>query len=377
MKWRLFTRLIVVSVAISITIYISYCPMIIYAGTDYDILSAIPSRVDYYIESIYDELCEIIVEKYADDDFSILVKDIIFERPYIVYNFQQSQDEVYYYPVMVRNNQIICIVGIIGLEDGYTFEVKDDMVDILNDMDYHNKDAVFYIIDNALHIETEDGRYTEDLSTEDILKLSDEERIFYYASFMEKKKKMFDKISYFTPHIDNAHGNLNAQMGRTISLYNKQVQYGYNMCWAAASATVINTLKHKIVTAFEICNRVGIGYDDGGTILDVQDALNYYGVKYNYLRQDKYLYWENIIDNIDSGYPLVLQLTSAYGNHAVTLYGYTTTTNNRLLEVWDSSKRNGSNEEGFTWTVNFNNTGAFRTTANGYVYSLGYALSCK
>lgn len=70
-------------------------------------------------------------------------------------------------------------------------------------------------------------------------------------------------------------------------------QYGYDMCWASAAATVINYKKTITVTPYEICNRLGIGYDDAGNIYDEQEALSLYGVSYGKIRFSM-LGWDEI-----------------------------------------------------------------------------------
>ncbi len=366
-------KLLIILLTSGIIINISYCKVFAISHDIYSIGDVIPNEVYDYIEINYNEFSENIVNYCRNDNIMISANKISFERPYIVYNFQKIQDEVYYYPIS-DGNEIVCVVSIIGVLGGYTYEISNNMVSALNDIDYHNTDVIFYLINGMLHIETEVGRYTEELSNIDLIKLSPEEKKFYNSAFNIKKQIVITKIENFVPYIDveNDFVDITTKMGNEVKLYNKQFQYNLRMCWAAAAATVINTLKYKGVTGYEVCNRLGKGYNDGGTILDIQDALSCYDVKYNFIRSSRYLYWENITKNIDAGYPLILQLvSSSYGNHAVTLYGYGIDRNKeKILMIWDSNgidKRN----------IEYDSTGSFRITEDGIVYTLNSALSYK
>ncbi|MBQ8325520.1 MAG: hypothetical protein IJX86_00485 [Lachnospiraceae bacterium] len=77
-----------------------------------------------------------------------------------------------------------------------------------------------------------------------------------------------------------------------------------------------------IVTGFDVCNRVGIAYNSGGTIYDAQDGLAYYNLYYNNILARR-MSWDDLVDNIDNGYRVFLGATTmSGGGHAAVIYGY-------------------------------------------------------
>lgn len=100
--------------------------------------------------------------------------------------------------------------------------------------------------------------------------------------------------------------------------------------------------KTSAVTPFEVCNRMGIGYDKGGTIYNEQDALSKYGVKYGKIRNSM-LEWSVLTKNIDNKHPIIANLKCNDGvlqNHAVTIYGYSS--DSKTIEYWDSNINSGN-----------------------------------
>lgn len=140
------------------------------------------------------------------------------------------------------------------------------------------------------------------------------------------------------------------------------------MCWASAAATIVNYLLNRVVTGFEICNHLGIGYDTGGTIYDVADGINYYGLQYNRISNCK-LGNDEVESNIDDGKPFVIvaYYDDDYMGHDITGYGYYGTT----IYYWDSNANNGSRGYG---TFEYNQSGSC-LVADGKVYSWVGTLS--
>ncbi len=211
---------------------------------------------------------------------------LILGNPYVIYNFSSEQDEVYYYPIIDKeSNTVISIVGIIGTEFGYVFEIQTGMADILNEMNYIQNNCIFYIKNGNLYAENQSQLVNVDLGLVPETGAEEEniiENQFFNLSYEEKMTAIIDKIPEFKPYTsvawENEEQQLNSLLGTTLTLYYPQGLYSYGMCWASSTATVVNYLKSSTVTGFDVCNRLGIGYNTGGSLYDIQSGLSYYGI---------------------------------------------------------------------------------------------------
>ncbi len=325
----------------------------------------IPLEADNYVVSNFEEIIDISSEYMSDFNISD-EKELTLGTPYCVVNLGvRIQDEIYYYPV-VADDEIVFIISVIGTDAGYTYSVQTALVDELNQVDYINNPAVIYVCNKCIYVETE---YSENVY--DYSELTSQEIDFVNLPFEEKFLFAQNNAKYFIPYkTDNDNNDyISAKLKTTLTLYKPMGQYGYAMCWASAAATIINYLNHTAVTGFQVCNRVGIGYNDGGTIYDAQDGLSAYGI--NYKLYANALTWSSIVSNISSGKPIFAGLSSnSYGDHAVTIYGYSgTTTSNKKIYVWDSALN--SDNGGYSYmNSSYNYAGA-----SGITYQWNRTLS--
>lgn len=323
----------------------------------------IPEEVWNYVISNFEEITDIGTEYIYD--FNISEQDVLFlGNPYIVVNIGTLyQDEVYYYPV-ISANKVVFVISIMGTDKGYTYGVQTELVDVLNEVDYINNPSVVYVVGSNLYIETE---YTESIIY-NYSELSQEEIDFIGKSFVDKflyARKVVDNFRQHTDINEEYNDFANVKSNATLTLYKPMGQYGYEMCWASAVATIVNYIKSSTVTGFVICNRMGIGYNDGGTTYDAQDALTLYGI--NYKISSSALTWSSIENNIKDKKPIYVGLisssNSSYIGHAVTIYGYSgTVLSNGKIYVWDSALDGGSG--GYSYFT----TSYYYTNGTGVIY---------
>lgn len=98
------------------------------------------------------------------------------------------------------------------------------------------------------------------------------------------------------------------------------------MCWAASVATTVryrNYSKYPKLTAKQVSNKMNIGYNKGGTLSDMKNALSKYGIT-SYKTSNTQISFSKAQTNILNQYPFIIGATSNFGGHAVTGVGYTT-----------------------------------------------------
>lgn len=276
--------------------------------------------------------------------------------PYIVYHAEEEiQDEIYYFPVYYNENDaIICTIEAIYFEGRFVLNISGANIEILNEIDYVNEECIVYTTDGNVCFETEkkiivDSIFYSDTSllTYDTISLV-EANEFMSVPFESKRELLKSRLNNLreckrSTQMDETEC-LNARMYGILTLYKPQGQYGLNMCWASAAATVINYISGRVVTGYDVCNRAGVGYDAGGTVYDIQDGLAAFGIEYDYIRATS-LAWSQLTTNIDAGKPVIANCFPQYSQsgHAVTLYGYTgSSSTNGYVTYWDSSLNRGT-----------------------------------
>lgn len=335
-------------------------------------LKNVPNEVKDYVKDNFENFIYVAkdFQQYStyqiDDESKLSIGD-----PYIVFRPNEIQDEVYYYPIINKNEgRILFIVGIIGTENGYTYEINDNMVNDLNKADYVNGNCVIYKYGDGIYVENRkeeifNGSYKDVVANQ-------EDITFGNLSFENKVSKINEKVKELkkaSPKIWKSEEELlESKLKGSLSLRIPMGQYGYNMCWASSVATIVNYIQtYQTVTPFDVCNRMGIGFNTGGNVYDVNSALNAYNVYYGMIRSSS-LGWYELKDNINGNKPICLGASNQNNpyapNHAVTIYGYSGTsgsTNNVL--IWDSALNSGNG--GYN-TFSYN--GNSFTSANGIAY---------
>lgn len=331
----------------------------------------IPTVGKQYVRKNYKSMLkDALNEKIYSD---ITIEDISLfhlEVPYIIYNFNEVQDPVYYFPLSYKN-KVLFVLELLWDGEQYSLGIGTDMVETLNSIKYIKNPSIFYEYRGEIVAENEIKKYCTDISfpfggNAD----EEEERIFYEKSFYEKIRIIGRKIKKFTP-ADKIKWNSDEELFNSLlglTLYKPQGQYGYNMCWASAAATIINYWNDSVVTGFDVCNKMGIGYDKGGNVYDVDDALRKYGVRYNHIKADM-LEWKKLKNNIDIEAPILLSAHATsngkiYG-HAATIYGYRTSDGVKKVKIWNSVLNEG---KGGYKEFNYNASSCFSISGLAYTW---------
>lgn len=138
------------------------------------------------------------------------------------------------------------------------------------------------------------------------------------------------------------------------------------LCWAATTATIVNYRSgKKQLEAYNVADYMGIGYDQGGTLNDIKNAIGHYGFSYTAVQQQISL--NNVISMIDAKKPIAMCAYASAGGHAVTIVGYSNATNNQTVTIWNSG-----NHQMQTCTYQSSGTsftyGGYKFTWYGTVY---------
>lgn len=333
-------------------------PVCAYAGNT-DLTVTMGNHQDQAMQEVverFDTLVGVMCSMGLLEDGAMCEDNLSVALPYIVYHAEEDiQDEIYYFPVYCNENDvIICTVEAIYFEGSFVLNISSANIEILNEIDYVNENCIVYMTEGNVCFETEDSIVVDSLfycdtcvvayDTSSLVETNE----FMTVSFERKKDLLKSRMNNLRECKRNTQMDetecLNAKMYGILTLYRPQGQYDLNMCWASAAATVINYISDRVVTGYDVCNRVGIGYNAGGTVYDIQDGLAAFGIEYDYIRTAS-LSWSQLTTNINAEKPVIANCFPLYSQdgHAITLYGYTGTSSaNGYVTYWDSSLNNGT-----------------------------------
>lgn len=343
----------------------------------------IPTDATIYAQQHYKELVEAV--KMHNEDYNvqeIQYNDVSLGIPFVIYELDtEVQDEIYYYPILGTDGNIILLMCVIGTTEGWNLSASEEWVNELNKIGGIKSDLVFYKVGENLWAEDD----------KDIYEIIGDKNLFaeYSVSrgYLEEKEKYskentifkktdINKITItsknrkdtYTPAFSSSTTN-----SKICSLYNSKGQGNYGLCWAATVATICNYRKGTNLSASTIADGMNIGYDDGANIYEAQQALKNNGVQYNsvYGNSNTKMPWSVLKANIDNKYPIYVSAKATNSGHAVTAYGYTIAAGMKYIVLWNSGINGG---KGSPITVSFYEDGT-SFSYNNTTYTWTYSVS--
>lgn len=308
-----------------------------------DITELIPEQATLYVESELDSIM-LMVRHWAealniDKD---KLGEVYVGDPYFICDLDTSEsNEIYFYPIINSgNDQIVCVVSLLGTVDGWTYSVDTEMVELLEDVDYTENQTIFYESDDCIFADNYESVESLDhignAECENFSEKTFDEKVDVIHEKMLNVQKVDTDVQVesnleaYTPgYTKNAKANV-------LTLYNPQSQGTLPICWAASVATIVNYIKGKKISAKAVCRREKTGYV-GANIDTKQKALKDYGVRYSKNR-DYQIGWTTIKSNIDAKKPIAVSSFTSDGKraHAVTAYAYVTAGTTKYVAIWNS-----------------------------------------
>lgn len=272
--------------------------------------------------------------------------DYSLGKPYVIYNYDEDiWQEIYYYPIYYKTETVL-IISVIGTENGWIISASDEMVEYLNSItNFQHGNWLFYIQNGDLyHQNVETNRHRTNAIAQKMNKMQPLE-----YSKIKKPDFRYKKMGY-TPSFSTS-----TSTSKVCSLYNKQLQLGYPICWAATTATLVNYRNGTSYSALDICDNLGVSYVSA-TIDETLNAINSYNLAYSI--SDNQLSWSKVKTNINNKYPIVVSAEHMMIDlHAVLVYGYRTINTSDYIILWNPGT-------GSTQTVYYSPNGSTFTYKN-------------
>ena len=307
--------------------------------------NVIPDDVYYYAQNRLLPLATTVQNDY--EDFGIEIENInkiSLGTPYVIYNALSVGDQncIYYFPVQ-EGNTIKCVLSVSENNGIYSASLSEDIADELNDIKYaYDNNYIFYYDTENIYAEnTTEGTEKLNAVIDNNYTVNFEQNLksFQDLSFYQKVQqisntygKNSDKLSTNTVSaFDNAKG-FSSKASTNVRLNTSGClvpQYSDGNCWAASVATTLRYLnysKFSKLTARNVCDKIGVGYNEGGNLVTRQKALIAYGITYYNHFLSYPMEFDLIQKNILNQSPILAScvgLKSGNG-HAVTGIGYTT-----------------------------------------------------
>lgn len=301
-----------------------------------------------------------------------VIDDLEIANPYIIYKVGDVQDEIYYFPIVLENNVVLIISVFRNINSDWSFSISTNLIEELNEINYMEYDFIFYEYDEHLYIENDNILYIDGVERE-------EQSILQGNSVKEKEKILIENYEVnetnelFEGTVETSPEYSAYQVPYTIQLLTEPyvVSQGmYSNCWAASVATIVNYRKSmKSLTAKAVCDKINIGYNDGGDIYDKQKALKQYGYSYNYIRNSQ-LTWSQIWSNLNAKWPIAMSTFSNNSGHALTLVGCRNARGLYYITVWNSATNSYE-------TIQYISDGKTTYMMNNAIYTWTKSLSYK
>ncbi|MEY8329902.1 hypothetical protein AALB81_11330 [Lachnospiraceae bacterium 48-33] len=196
------------------------------------------------------------------------------------------------------------------------------------------------------------------------MKFINEDKVSEFAEYSFEEKEEYLKVIYGIDEIDyidvfseqltyivcnDKNYSRSVDIGRdgTLTTYQCSItnfvpQGGYNLCWAASSATIIKYKTGISFSATSLADKYNMSYTIGASIAQVKRILADFGLSYTSLLSR--MQWTQIKENINADKPFIIFLKGGDGEetikHTLTGYGYgciirDTTANVRAVYAWD------------------------------------------
>ena len=276
---------------------------------------------------------------------------VVYVNDYIsVYN---AQDENLYfiYPIYVNNK---CeYIAEVSQEGTAVLSSNTTLIDNLKKLT--SGKYILYIEKGNYYVQNESENkliahayHSENTDNTDFSKFSYEEKILFFREKLNNGQISFKNIeTNYISEIEVSRGGLARSVvsGSDGNIYTSKCnitnfvyQGAYDLCWSAASATIINYKKGLSLSAKYLADKYHIGYGDGASAEQIQTCLSGYGLSYT-IKNSK-IQWAQVKSNISSDKPFIIWLTCSKGHHTLTGYGYScelrdTTSSVRTVYAWD------------------------------------------
>lgn len=334
----------------------------------------IPEEATIYAENHYKEALAV-VKKYSEyyNVTDEQLENLRLGKPFVIYELEEEvQDEIYYYPLLDENDNVILLLSVMGTTEDWNICVSEEWVNELNEINITSSEYIFYKSDEGLCAES---------ITEEICLAGEKDaeiKEFSDQSYKTKKKIINEAIDEFEK--TDVHNNTNnillkdmytpsfsssTTSSKICALYNAQGQGSYGICWAASVATICNYLTGNNITAIEVADEMNIDYEEGAVPYFAQEAMSRYGVRYQNLNEysTERMSWESLKININYKYPVYVSAKAGKSGHAVVAYGYMIAAGVKYVAIWNPGiatsitaafKESGTtftyNNKTFTWT---------------------------
>ena len=363
MKYGLLRKLLTLSVTISL---LFSTPTDVIAGSlDND---SCKKDINSFIEEDFGETFDIIIsnleaygmQDYIDADFTVDDLSILEPVDFIEKNdlsHASASDGIYHFPVMIKG-RVVLIYDVIETDSGYTSTLGADFSPLLDSVICNEeKYADFYQDDYSLYALTSNYVYTQKGNAVFVDTLEDSS-----LPIVSGRQDSSGDCYNFECNIEYTEAAKNSVQNHTERLvaYSTAVtgtenlsgypivhqrigETQHGMCWAATVASMVRFEKPTLypsLSAENVCDYMGIGYDDGGTNDEAKTALNHYlGNPYSpsitsvLSTNDIYV----IINNVDPAYMQCRRKVGflTYNYHAVALTGYSFTSSKTTIRIMD------------------------------------------
>lgn len=310
----------------------------------------------------------------------IVINNMNFQSSYSV-NQTKDNYEVTNLPVVI-DGKIELILSIMKTDEGYNATLGRDFAPLLNEVQLNGDNEVSIVQDGfTLYAVTPNKAYKQIGST--VIDIAEENESTYSLNGNTFSANEINFANYNTSDLYTINHSYTQAALESLTSENNSIQpYSnpvsptgtkylsnypivhqrigdkqYGMCWAATVASIVRFEgKSSTLTAQQVCNRMGIGYNAGGTLENARAALaSYLSSPYVPTIVNSTLSYSNIMTVIDNVDPAYMSCKNGDSGHAVALVGYNFTSSKKEIRIMDPAYEciKICTHSGLKWTFPF------------------------
>lgn len=111
----------------------------------------IPKEVVMIANNSYEQMIQAVI--YKHEEFGVSIRDlqnVSLGEPFIIFEEKNNQNEIYYFPVLGRNDDIVMVLSVTGTTEGWGLSLSTEYVDILNEINFDNDYYLLYKVNDVL-----------------------------------------------------------------------------------------------------------------------------------------------------------------------------------------------------------------------------------
>ena len=254
-------------------------------------------------------------------------KDARIGIPFVIYS-EEEQDEIYYFPILDKNEKTVVMMCVIGTKTGWRVSFSSEWIKEIEESRRGKDDELFLVGDRLVS--------ESDLDDEGGCSILNVDGKIPFVLDKPKLKKVdtenieindMNRYPEYMPGFTYDNENL-----RICNLYFPCGQGKKPICWAASAATICNYRTGEYINADQF-KETACG---NASLTSVKNTMQNYGIYYPYIGVGVGdMAWNTLKKNIKNRFPIYIGARGPKKSHAIVNHGYAVNNGKKYVHFWN------------------------------------------